>query len=162
MIEDEYQRLSKGRSKGGELSEIKNGCYIICVSNPFTISYNLKASKVVYIGRGNICTQIKGHYNRSLFDFMQCLAGTNFDFYFCEPKRKNAPKFYMQVEYYLLEEFKKSIGGVEYPLLNKNKGNQQKNLAPPSKDWNKPLKNTGAKPLWKLEFQGDFRDYSLG
>src|SRR3546814_16696536 len=59
MLREDFSRVTKGK----QLKTIKTGVYVICVSSPFTIAYHLKPSKVVYIGRGNIHTRIKTHYD---------------------------------------------------------------------------------------------------
>lgn len=149
-ISTAYER----ESKGGSLGNIKKGVYVICVSNPFTIRYENGDSSIIYIGRGNVTSRIKGHFDRSLFDFMQSLSGTNFDFYFCEPKKTGGGKandYYKHIEFLLLDGFKSKFGGHNrsYPLLNKNAGSR-KNLSP-GQGWDKPLKLSGKKPAWALE-----------
>lgn len=157
MIEDDFFDISDGI----DLRDIRYGIYVICVSNPFTISYKGGHSNVVYIGRGHIFGRIKSHYQRSLFSFMQSLSGASFDFHFCEPKRPGSPNFWEHVEFLLLEEFRSKAGGGELPLLNKNSATNL-GLKAPAAGWKKPLNMAGQTPLWALEFRrADFRDYLL-
>lgn len=137
-----------------DIQEITKGVYVICLSHPFTIQYEEGLSEIIYIGRGNVLTRLKSHYERSLFRFMQSLSGTNFDFYISAPKMPgggNANHYYKHVEHKLLERFSERIGGGErnFPLLNSYSGSD-KNLNC-GKGWDKPLKRAGKKPQWALE-----------
>lgn len=132
------------------LLAVKNGVYVISISNPFTIQYNDDCSEIIYIGIGSIKSRIESHFNRSLFDFMMSVAGANFDFRICEPKHEQEIMYYKHVEYKLLEKFSEKIGGGDYPLLNKNAGSN-KRIENLGKGWDKPLKSSGKKPIWRLE-----------
>jgi hypothetical protein len=134
---------------GRELGTIKQGVYVICLANPFTIKYGQTTSDIVYIGRGNICGRLKSHFENSLFDVMMSLAGSNFTFHLSEPIDKAGEGYFKQLEFDLLENFRQKIGDGKYPILNKNAGSDQ-NLKL-GEGWNKPLKGAGKKPTWAIE-----------
>jgi hypothetical protein len=131
-----------------ELKSIKQGVYVICVSNPFTIKYEKATSEIIYIGIGNICGRLEAHFNHSLFDFMMSIAGANFDFYLTEPKSSPGDLFYKHIEYMLLDKFLEKYGS--YPLLNTNAGSK-KEFDVAAKGWDKPLKASGKKPIWEIK-----------
>jgi hypothetical protein len=137
------------QSDGRELSEIKEGVYVICLSYPYTVEYNLSCSDVVYIGRGNLNSRLKSHYEKSLFKLMMSLAGASFTFYLTEPKGHH-DAYFKHIEFMLLDNFKTKIGGDRYPLLNKNAGWDQK-INGVGTGWNRPLKNSGKKPIWSIK-----------
>ena len=149
-LADEYEEKTQNA-----LSEVKRGVYVIKLSDPFTIEYaNGKTSNVVYIGRGAVLGRLKSHYFNSLFDFMQSLSGTNFDFWIAEPKRRGrglSEKLYKQLEHDLLQNFSDTIGGGdrEFPLLNKNSGTNYNIKCDPG--WNRPFDQRGLKPKWVLK-----------
>ncbi|MGJ3261514.1 MAG: hypothetical protein ACFE0S_18075 [Rhodospirillales bacterium] len=146
LLEDAFFDATKK-----ELKSITKGVYVICLSNPFAIQYGAGISEIIYIGQGNVLSRLKSHYERSLFDFMQSLSGTNFDFYISEPKQNKASDYYKHVEHLLLDEFSSRIGGGkrEFPLLNKNAGSNKKYGT--QLGWDLPLKRAGKKPQWVLE-----------
>jgi len=134
---------------GRELWEVRQGVYVICLSDPFTIQYDGGCSNVVYIGRGNISTRLKNHFDNSLFDVMMSLAGADFDFYLAEPRDKNEQGHFKQLEHDLLANFRSKIGINRYPLLNKNAGTNV-GLSP-GQGWNLPLKASGKRPTWAIK-----------
>jgi len=149
LLRDEFSATAKK-----DIKQITCGVYVICLSDPFTIKYGKKNSKIIYIGRGNVFARLKSHYETSLFNFMQSLSGTNFDFYISEPKKRGGGKandYYKHIEHRLLEKFSENIGGgeKEFPLFNINAG-ANKNLDE-GKGWDKPLSSAGEKPQWILE-----------
>lgn len=149
-LSDEYENKSGGRS----ITEVKRGVYVICLANPFAVSYENGDSEIIYIGRGNVYGRIRSHFEHSLFKFMKSLSGTDFTFYVAEPKRPGggrANEYYKQVEHDLLASFKSQFGGEgsPYPLLNKNAGTN-KNLRP-TEGWDKPLSRQGKRPKWFLK-----------
>jgi len=135
------------------LKTIKRGIYVISLSDPFTINYRIKNSQILYIGIGNIIGRIKSHFETSLFDLMQSLSGTNFDFYFAYPARQNKTDYYKHVEWEMLEHFKNKVGGMDtkrcFPLLNRNAGSNR-GVDDDGKWWVKPLKSSGKRPKWAL------------
>ena len=132
-----------------ELSSIKQGVYVICLAEPFTIKYRISTSDVLYIGRGNIATRLKSHFDNSLFSLMMSLAGSNFTFYLSDPSDVSGEGYYKQLEYDLLNNFSLKIGDGQFPILNKNAGwNQDLKLGV---GWNKPLKSAGKRPTWSVE-----------
>jgi len=136
-----------------DISSVKTGVYVIALSSPFTLQYKNAASPIIYIGIGNLMGRIKSHFENSLFDFMQSLSGTNFDFHFALPQHDHHPDYYKHVEWQMLEAFSKKFGGNGigvYPILNKNAGSKRQ-INETSDWWSKPLKNTGKAPRWKLE-----------
>jgi hypothetical protein len=133
---------------GKSLYEIKQGVYIICLSDPFTIQYGSKTSNIVYIGRGSISTRLKSHFYNSLFDVMMSLAGSDFDFYLAEPKDDNEHGYFKQLEHDLLAYFRRRIGDGKYPLLNKYAGTDVGLRF--GEGWNKPLKASGKRPTWAI------------
>lgn len=134
------------------LKDIKQGVYVICLSDPFTVQYGSKRSNVIYIGRGAILGRLKSHFESSLFDVMMSLAGANFDFYLAEPKDKDGDGYFKQLEHNLLAYFWDSIGDKKYPLLNKNAGTDLDLKL--GVGWNKPLKASGKKPTWAISPTG--------
>lgn len=130
-----------------ELKDVRQGVYVICVSNPFTIGYEKGNSEIIYIGIGKIASRLESHFNNSLFDFMMSVAGANFDFYLTEPKGSPGDLYYKHIEYELLNKFWEKHGS--YPLLNTNAGSQ-KEFDGAGKGWDKPLKGSGKKPIWEI------------
>lgn len=141
-IADEFKDVT-----GRELLDIRQGVYVICVSNPFTIGYESGCSEIIYIGIGKIALRLESHFNRSLFDFMMSVAGSNFDFYLTEPKGSTGDHYFKHIEYMLLEKFREKHGS--YPLLNTNAGSR-KEFEGAGEGWDKPLKGSGKKPIWKI------------
>jgi|AntAceMinimDraft_1070359.scaffolds.fasta_scaffold18428_2 hypothetical protein len=136
-----------------DIPSVKTGVYVIALSSPFTLQYKKAASPIIYIGIGNLMGRIKSHFENSLFDFMQSLSGTNFDFHFALPKHDEHADYYKHVEWQMLEAFSKKFGGNGigvYPILNKNAGSKRQ-IDDKTDWWFKPLKNTGTTPRWKLE-----------
>jgi hypothetical protein len=136
-----------------DISSVKTGVYVIALSSPFTLQYKKAASPIIYIGIGNLMGRIKSHFENSLFDFMQSLSGTNFDFHFSLPKHDVHPDYYKHVEWQMLEAFSEKFGGNGngvYPVLNKNAGSKRQ-IEDKTDWWFKPLKNSGTTPRWKLE-----------
>lgn len=131
-----------------ELSSIKQGVYVICLSMPFTVQYDRGCSEIIYIGMGNIRNRLKSHLENSLFNFMMSVAGSNFDFYLTEPKNAAGDMYYKHIEYMLLKEFDRTKGS--YPLLNKNSGSK-KDFPEVGAGWKKPLKSSGKKPVWQIK-----------
>ncbi len=141
-IAEEFENVT-----GKELSDIRQGVYVICVSSPFTIGYESGCSEVIYIGIGKIASRLESHFNKSLFDFMMSVAGANFDFYLTEPKGSPGDLYYKHIEYMLLEKFWDKHDC--YPLLNTNAGSR-KEFDEIGKGWDKPLKASGKKPIWEI------------
>lgn len=130
------------------LKDVRQGVYVICLSDPFTVQYGSKRSNVIYIGRGAILSRLKVHFENSLFDVMMSLAGANFDFYLAEPDENKEEGYFKQLEHDLLEYFHEHVGDGKYPLLNKNAGtNLDLELGA---GWNKPIKGSGKKPTWAI------------
>ena len=141
--------------QGFNISDVKEGVYVISLSNPLSLKYRHARSQVIYIGMGNITKRIESHFNHSLFDFMESLSGANFDFYFAKPARPGPNKqYYKHVEHCMLEYFCEQYGGMDglrrFPILNKNAG-ANKGIGPDNEWWKEPLKpSKKAKPLWEL------------
>ena len=133
-----------------DLSSVKKGVYVISISNPFTIQYDGRCSEIIYIGIGAVRGRLESHFKNSLFEFMMSVAGANFDFRICEPKRPGSAVYYKHIEYLLLNKFAERIGDGDYPLLNKNAGSN-KSIDNPDKGWDTPLKASGKKPIWQIE-----------
>lgn len=144
------------------VSAVRSGIYVIALSNPLSVSYRIKRSQVIYIGRGNIMGRIKSHFENKLFDFMLSLSGADFDFFFAKPARPGTKEYFKHVEHLMLEYFSEQYGGMDdkrrYPILNKNAGNDR-NYAEGSCWWKKPLKASGKRPLWELR-PTDFCDFA--
>lgn len=153
VISDEYMDKTNKDIQG-----VKKGVYVICISKPFVIQYQKGKSKIIYIGQGNILSRLESHFNKTLFRFMQSLAGTNFDLYISEPKRKNASLYYKHIEFLLLERFSERFGGESgadrFPLLNRNAGSGKKLI--PDDGWKKPLSMSGEKRRWVLSKTNDW------
>jgi len=139
-----------------DLNTIKKGVYVIQIAGNMSIQYSLGHSPVIYIGQGNIETRLKNHFNDKLFDFMQSLSGTNFDFYLSQPKKSHysADDFHKQVEHSMIADFQENFGGINdhhcFPLLNKVSGSNRK-IEVDDEWWRKPLKRTGSKTNWILK-----------
>lgn len=148
--------------KGLDIGSIKNGVYVITLSNPLSIQYRTGRSQVIYIGIGNIMGRVKTHFDNKLFDFMLGLAGADFDFYFALPALSGTAAYFKHVEHLMLEYFSEQYGGMgdkrRFPILNKNAGNN-KEYAGGSDWWKKPLKASGKRPLWELK-PTDFSDFA--
>jgi hypothetical protein len=134
------------------LSDVLQGVYVICLSDPFTIQYGPNCSNIIYIGRGAITNRLKSHFDNSLFDVMMSLAGADFDFYLAEPKDKNVEGYFKQLEHDLLANFRASISDDTYPLLNKNAGTDVGLRL--GDGWNRPLKASGKRPTWAIRLTG--------
>lgn len=134
------------------LSQVAQGVYVICLSDPFTVQYGLNCSNIIYIGRGAITNRLKSHFDNSLFDVMMSLAGADFDFYLAEPKDKNIEGYFKQLEHDLLASFRASISDGTYPLLNKNAGTDVGLSL--GDGWNRPLKASGKRPTWAISLTG--------
>jgi hypothetical protein len=146
-LQDDYEELT-----GKELWAVRQGVYVICLSDPFTIQYASGCSNIVYIGRGQISTRLKNHFENSLFDVMMSLAGADFDFYLSEPIDRNEEGVFKQLEHDLLQNFRQKIGGGSFPLLNKYAGSRQGLKL--GKGWNLPLKTSGKRPTWAIKATG--------
>lgn len=148
--------------KGLDISSIKNGIYVISLSNPLSIQYRNGRSQVIYIGMGNIMGRVNSHFNNKLFDFMLGLSGADFDFYFARPALPGTADYYKHVEHLMLEYFSEQYWGMDekrrFPILNKNAGNN-KEFKGGSEWWKKPLKASGKRPLWELK-PTDFSDFA--
>lgn len=147
---------------GLDIGSIKNGIYVITLSNPLSIQYRTVRSQVIYIGIGNIMGRIKTHFEKKLFNFMLGLAGADFDFYFARPALSGTATYFKHVEHLMLEYFSEQYGGMDdrrrFPILNKNAGSNRK--FPGGTDWwKKPLKASGKRPLWELK-PTDFSDFA--
>lgn len=134
------------------LGSVKQGVYIICLSDPFTVQYGSKTSNIIYVGRGNITGRLKSHFENSLFDVMMSLAGADFDFYLAEPKDKHGDGYFKQLEHDLLKYFKDKIGDGKYPLLNKYAGSDVDLKL--GDGWNYPMKASGKRPTWAIKPTG--------
>ncbi len=130
------------------LFEVRQGVYVICLSDPFTVQYGSKTSNIIYIGRGSISSRLKSHFENSLFDVMMSLAGSDFDFYLAEPKDENGDGYFKQLEHDLLAYFRSRIGDGKHPLLNKYAGTDVGLKL--GEGWNKPLKASGKRPTWAI------------
>lgn len=146
-LRDDYEDVTEQ-----ELWTVTQGVYVICLSDPFTIQYDLGCSNVIYIGRGRISGRLESHFKNSLFDVMMSLAGADFDFYLSEPIDKNQEGYFKQLEYDLLANFRTKIGGGSYPLLNKYAGSNQGLQF--GSGWNLPLKIAGKRPTWAIKPTG--------
>lgn len=140
--------------QGVDIYAIKQGIYVISLSSPLTVSYRHKPSQVIYIGMGDIMTRVKQHFEGSLFDFMQSLSGANFDFSFACPSSETYSNYYQHVEWEMLDYWSKQFGGTDeryrFPLLNSIAGSQR-DIVDQDTWWQKPLKNTGKRPLWAIK-----------
>jgi len=148
-IEEQFEYYHKFR-----LSEIKNGVYVISLSNPLSIRYEKHPSQVIYIGMGNIRIRIEEHFKNSLFDFMQSLSGANFDFYFAQPSITGPKKdYHKHIEYLMLAYFSERFGGIKgktrFPVLNKNAGSD-KGFDAGTEWWKKPLRFYKKGVIWAL------------
>ncbi len=145
--------------KGFDFSGVKKGVYVITLSNPLSIQYFHRKSKVIYIGRGAIKDRIKSHFENKLFDFMLTLNGADFDFHFAKPALAGTPDYFKHVEHLMLEYFMVQYGGLDnevrrYPILNKYAGSD-KSYRGGDDWWKQPLKACGTPPLWELKPTGD-------
>jgi len=146
-----------------DLASIKDGVYVISLSNPLSIQYRGGRSQVIYIGLGNIVGRIETHFKRSLFEFMLSLSGANFDFHFARPGRPGpSTSYYKHVEHCMLEYFSEQYGGMDdkrrFPLLNKNAGSR-KTYSEDTEWWKKPLKAVGRRPQWEIK-PTDYSDFA--
>ena len=147
---------------GIDIAKVKAGLYVISLSNPLSVKYRIRRSQVIYIGRGNIMTRIRSHFEYKLFDFMLSLSGASFDFHFALPALRGTSDYFKHVEHLMLEYFCTQYGGMDdkrrYPILNKNAGND-KDYQGGTDWWRKPLKASGKRPLWELK-PTDFSDFA--
>lgn len=155
-------QLACSEVHGFDVGSIKNGIYVISLSNPLSIQYRNRRSQVIYIGRGNIVGRITSHFENKLFDFMLGLSGADFDFHFARPALPGTADYYKHVEHLMLEYFSDQYGGMDdkrrFPILNMNAGND-KSYSGGTEWWKKPLKASGKRPLWELK-PTDFSDFA--
>ncbi|MCQ0987158.1 hypothetical protein [Jiella marina] len=144
-MRDTFWEVSNER----DIKDISQGVYVICLSDPFCIKYDLGPSNIIYIGIGNVFSRLDSHFNKSLFSFMRSLSGADFDFYLTEPVHNTSEDYYKHIEYLMLHRFQDKIGGGKYPLLNKNAGSKR-SIDQIGKGWDTPLKQTGKRPAWSL------------
>lgn len=157
-----YAIKSACDEQGLDIATIKNGIYVISLSNPLSIQYRKGRSQVIYVGIGNIMGRIKSHFDKKLFDFMLGLSGSDFDFYFARPALPGTATYFKHVEHLMLEYFSEQYGGMDdkrrFPILNKNAGNN-KEFNGGDDWWKMPLKASGKRPLWELR-PTNFSDFA--
>jgi hypothetical protein len=92
--------------------------YVIKVCSPFSLSYPLQPSPVVYIGKGVVWTRLSQSHSKWISRIQEKL-GTKFEVSFCSPRRKKFETAYEQVEADLIQLFIVKFGTL--PLMNSRK-----------------------------------------
>ena len=92
--------------------------YVIRVGAPFSLSYPLQPSPVVYIGKGAVWNRLSACHSKWISKIQQKL-GTRFEFSFCSPRRQKYENAYAQVEADLIQLFVAKFGTL--PLMNSRK-----------------------------------------
>ena len=143
-------------SKQANLSEIKQGVYVIRLARGMVVNYHKQHSPIVYIGQGAVLNRIQQHYEGKLFEFMQSLGGVDFEFLIAEPWKPYYRKqdFHKQVEFSLIKQFGEIFGGLDgrskFPLMNRIAGSDR-GLDIDGDWWRKPLKRSGSRTNWVLQ-----------
>lgn len=92
--------------------------YVIRVCAPFSLSYPLQPSPVVYIGKGAVWNRLSASHTKWISRIQKTL-GTKFEFSFCSPRRQKYETAYEQVEADLIQLFVAKFGTL--PLMNSRK-----------------------------------------
>ncbi|WP_123876529.1 hypothetical protein [Fuscovulum blasticum] len=104
--------LEKADAKIGDHS-----IYVIRTTKPFAISYEKKASPVLYIGEGNFSERLRSHIKNWIYPLARDLPNLTVEIYFAEIRVKNNPTAHRDVEADLIWEFSDRFGSV--PLMNR-------------------------------------------
>jgi hypothetical protein len=147
-IAEEFEDVS-----GIELTNVKQGVYVISLAPPLAVQYGKWWSPVLYIGIGNVFWRLESHFRDKLFNLMQSLSGATFDFAIAIPSMEGEAMYYKHVEHLMLKYFARRATEtgkkLRYPILNSNAG-ADKAIENPDGWWSRPLKSAGKKRLWLI------------
>jgi hypothetical protein len=144
------------------LSTVKQGIYIITLSDNLSIDYAGHPSKVLYIGRGKIRSGLAAHFKQLIRYFTDSLQDISLDIWMTEVKVNGSKNVFQQVETDLLNHFYEKYNC--YPIQNSKSIDYQEKKHGYCEVWNEPLHsptniNNGwaIKPLknnyWAIEFK---------
>ncbi|WP_372674774.1 hypothetical protein [Aquicoccus sp.] len=139
--------------QGLDVKAIQYGCYCIAVGTGFEVDYNIRSSRIVYVGSGSVYGRIKSHLAGKLFDFASILRSIPLRFYVCDLSGlENGKLLQRSLEQKLLKKFHDEID-TGLPLLNSRNAKISDDCADFDKGWDYPVqKERGAKTTnWLLK-----------
>ncbi|WP_139274579.1 hypothetical protein [Roseovarius azorensis] len=151
----ELRREYANQNGEKDINAVSTGCYCIGIGGEYQIRYSDGfASRVVYIGSGNVYGRLKSHLKDKLFDFAHAMRGIPLTFHIADLRESKLD--HKNLEQMLLDKFKSNSGG-SLPLLNKNNA-VNKAMDSPSESklkagWDKPLHKDKGKQVakWLIE-----------
>lgn len=144
-IRDEWDRNSSKHS----FSEVKNGVYVISISDGFGVDYKGGISEVMYIGRGVFSNRIRSHLHNWIFDMSRSLREVSFKFYMTSVGDGRSSESFKDFEHFMLDQFFSKFK--EKPLINKVSGREGHIDHEYNGNWNKPFDNRGKNYLWSIK-----------
>ena len=125
--------------RNSSLYSVKQGIYVVALSDNLSIDYGGEPSKVLYIGRGQIFNRLFAHFKQWISYFSDSLQDISFDIWMTEVKVSGSKNAFKDVETDLLNHFYDKFGC--YPIQNAKSGNYHEKEHDYSDNWNKPLRN---------------------
>jgi len=148
ILKDLDEVWSEGFSS--QLFSIKQGIYVITIGDNLSIDYDNQASKVLYIGRGQLRSRISIHLKYWLKHLSESLQGISIQVWMTEVKVRGNENAYKEVETDLLCYFHDKFG--VFPLQNAKAGDLHEKYHDYSKNWNLPLRNpTNINQGWSIK-----------
>lgn len=129
-------------------SDVKNGVYVISISDGFGVQYKGGESEVMYIGRGAISNRLRSHLHNWIFDMSRSLMDVSFKFYMTTVGDGRSVESFKDLEHYMLDDFHRRFE--EKPLLNKVAGREGHIDHEFVGSWSKPFDNRGKSYLWSI------------
>jgi hypothetical protein len=122
-----------------DLRSVRHGVYCIAIDGAFEFDYEIKPSRILYIGSGNIKTRIQSHLEGKLFDLAYELRVVPFRFYFCDlTHEKEGRKAQRGLEQSLLNKFSEETDKA-FPLLNAINASSKHSFERSEIGWDTPL-----------------------
>ena len=123
--------------------------YVIKICAPFSLSYPLQPSPVIYIGKGAVWTRLLQGHSKWISRIQERL-GTKFEVSFCSPRRKKYETAYEQVEADLIQLFVGKFGTL--PLMNSRKEWPKKKWTYDKRSSREPLQGVDTTHYCSLSF----------
>jgi len=153
---------NEGEKRSTDFSLIKQGIYVLTLADNLSIDYDEQASKVLYIGRGQIRGRLSAHIKKWIREFSESLQDISFDVWMTEIKVKGSKYAYKEVEADLINHFYEKYDC--FPIQNSKTGDYHEKEHDYPREWNRPLNNPSninngwsIKPLrnnpWSMEFK---------
>ena len=136
----------KAARNGNKLSEVRNGVYVIALTNGLSINYKNNRSPIIYIGRGAIYGRLRSHFHNVPFSLFRSLRGAEFRFYMEAFGDRRSPHLYKDVEGKLINSFVEMFG--EKPLVNKIGARQESGKHKFDETCFKPFDMRGMRLKW--------------